>query len=173
MLALRNKDTLWPQDELSAGEVPGEDSRQDSGHSHSRQPPTQNGSGGVTQKHICETVGDAVNHGAPHPKPRPTAVDTQELANQSIRACMPIASCSPGTGPCRAPGEGQALSSARAAPAGRCLHAPSSKHRLHPVCQAWRVRKLGSGSCPDIHHEQGVLGVISLASECSRKPGRF
>lgn len=61
MLALRNKDTLWPQDELSAGEVPGEDSRQDSEHSHSRQPPTQNGSGGVTQKHVCKSWGTSPN----------------------------------------------------------------------------------------------------------------
>lgn len=56
MPALGSKDALWPQDELSAAEVPWKDTRQDSEYSPGLQPPTQNGRGRVIQKQVCEIV---------------------------------------------------------------------------------------------------------------------
>lgn len=93
MRALRSKDALQPQDELSAAEAPREDSRQDSGYGHGVQPPTQKGGSVTTQsRSVCNLVGDAIDNGKPHPKPHPKAVYIQKLVNQSINTCIPIAS---------------------------------------------------------------------------------
>lgn len=86
------KTPLRPQEGLSAGEQPQENSGQNSGYSHGLQPrptatalqprPTATHTKCRPQSHpeacrwIC--VGDAINHGAPRPGPRPKAVYIQK-----------------------------------------------------------------------------------------------
>lgn len=172
----RSKDALRPHDELSAAELPWEDTRQDSGKSPGLRPPTQNSRAGFIQKLVCET--------------RPGMLKLRQgLAQSPTRKLLTFRTLSKIDKYMHADGllhsqhrsrcrkeNRQGTDSAQPSPAPRAAFGRELHLHVLPAltdgtpCARWGDLK-DFVPALDINYEQGALGVTHLASECSRRLG--